>query len=298
VVIYVEPHSAIAAWIYYKLLWGKGRLFIHHHEYYEPGDYQRPGMNLPRLGARLEKQFLFSKAEWISQTNDDRLNLVKKNHPEILAKSWHIMPNYPPADWGKNSLIKTSKPGKDSPLKIVYVGSASFDDTYIEDIISWVASQADAVALHVCGYNVTDDVWTWLEGQDFPNVSHDRNGFTYDELPGLLRAFDVGLVLYKGNTTNFIYNVPNKVFEYLRCGLEIWYPKEMKGIDNFNAGRELPLRRIDFSKLSKLKPVITQKGHPELDCSEFAAEQAFVPLLEHLGLDAPLNLQAHEVSDL
>lgn len=280
--VYVEPHSALGAWIYFKLLGGRSRLFIHHHEYYEPGDYLRPGMRLPRLGWHCERRYLFRRAEWISQTNSDRLRLIKNDHSDVPAGTWRVLPNYPPASWAPPPVArKVAK--EQTPQRLIYVGSASFADTYIEEIVRWVAANPGRVELHICGYNVASEVWEWLERECYANVSHDRAGFEYHELPDLLRNFDVGLVLYKGNTTNFIYNVPNKVFEYLRCGLEVWYPREMLGLGNFARQHAVALREFSFFELDTINPEqLEPRLQSTFDLSEFTAESAFAPLLKKL----------------
>ena len=283
-ILYVEPHSAIAAWIYYNVLRGTARLFIHHHEYYEPQDYHRPGMRLPRLGSRLERGDLFHRAQWISQTNEDRLRLAKDDHPDVPAGTWRMLPNYPPEAWTPPP-AGTRKVASHSPLRLIYVGSASFADTYIEEIARWVAAHPGSLELHVCGYNVARDVWDWLDKEKFANVSHDSAGYAHDELPGILKQFDIGLVLYKGNTTNFIYNVPNKVFEYLRCGLEVWYPVEMAGMRNFRLRHSAPLRELNFAALNEVQHLLDQPSDQvSFDTSEFTAERAFLPVFEMLGI--------------
>jgi len=284
-IIYIEPHSAIAAWLYYRLFRGKARLFIHHHEYYAPVDYNRPGMRIPRLGFRLEKSDLFQRAEWISQTNEDRLRLVRGDNPEVAEKVWHILPNFPPEGWA--GIPAPNQPGSGkSGIRLIYVGSASFEDTYIKEIVSWAASHPEEVELHICGYNVAREVWEWLEQEQFSNVSFDSSGYRYEELPEILSAFDVGLVLYKGNTSNFVYNVPNKVFEYLACGLEVWYPSEMLSIRKFQQDNPAPLRELRFPELEDLQlGTIQSKGLDVNTCVQFTAERAFAPLFDALGVD-------------
>ena len=283
-VIYVEPHSALAAWLYYRVLFGKARLFIHHHEYYAPGDYLRPGMRLPRLCSRLESSFLFSRATWISQTNADRLRLAKSHHPEIAEAVWQLLPNYPPARWRERVKAK-SRNRQGVPLRLIYVGSASFQDTYVEEIVRWTASHRGTVELHICGYNVAENVWQWLETEPFANVTFDATGFAYDELPDILAGFDVGLVLYKGNTENFIYNVPNKVFEYRVCGLDVWYPREMTGMRHLHKEQPGKLVELDFADLSRVHPEdleTERSGLPET--MHFCADEALAPLFAQLGV--------------
>ncbi len=288
IILYVEPHSAIATWIYFKVLRGKARLFIHHHEYYEPKDYERPGMRLPWLGSWLEKRDLFRRAEWVSQTNEDRLRLAKRDHPEVADSSWRMLPNYPPAEWGSAKSENQTKRGQtkhELPLRLVYIGAASFEDTHIREIVEWAAQFPESVILHICGYNVAEEVWQWLENKDFANVTYDSSGYSYDQLPEILRGFDIGLVLYKGNTTNFIYNVPNKVFEYLRCGLEVWYPGEMVSMHNFAGSSGATLRELQFKDLSDLEPghLLSSSSKP-VDATEYTAERAFSTLFEQFDM--------------
>lgn len=283
-VIYVEPHAALAAYIYFRLMFGKARLFIHHHEYYGPGDYLRSGMRLPRLGSRLEASFLFPRATWISQTNADRLRLTMARHPEIDEKVWHVLPNYPPAGWIQRAKA-VSRTRQGAKLRLIYVGSASFQDTYIGEIVRWAACHQNMIELHVCGYNVAENVWNWFKAEEFSNVTFDAAGYAYDGLPDILDGFDVGLVLYKGNTQNFVYNVPNKVFEYLACGLEVWYPKEMTGMRHFHEETLTRLREVDFADLGQLHPQDLQVERVDSTCMKsYSAEEALDPLLEQLGV--------------
>ena len=55
----------------------------------------------------------------------------------------------------------------------------------------------------------------------------------YFDLPKFLINYDYGVVLYKGHIPNYIYNVPNKVFEYLSCGLNVLYSNKLLSINNF-----------------------------------------------------------------
>ena len=43
----------------------------------------------------------------------------------------------------------------------------------------------------------------------------------------------MGLTLYKGHIPNYVYNVPNKVMEYLVCGLPVAYSKELISTQKF-----------------------------------------------------------------
>ena len=43
-IMYIEPHSALPAYLYKRFFRPKAGLFIHHHEYYSPDEFNGPGM--------------------------------------------------------------------------------------------------------------------------------------------------------------------------------------------------------------------------------------------------------------
>jgi hypothetical protein len=144
-----------------------------------------------------------------------------------------------------------------------------------------VAARPDQVSLHLCGHNVRPDVWEWIESLKAPHISTQPAGCDYDALPDLLTQFDVALVLYKGNTLNFVHNVPNKAIEALACGLEVWYPPEMEGMIRFHGNFPgLPLRVVDFRRMEDFLPMPLERF--DIDPTAFSAEQAGEPLLQAL----------------
>lgn len=283
----VEPHSALAAWIYYRVLRGSAPLFIHHHEYYAPEDFAAPGMRLLRSTLRLERDDLFPRAAWVSQTNDERLALLKLWNPTIRENAASVFPNYPPRDWiARANAVAAAKP--DARTRFVYLGSASFEDTFIREICLWAAARPDTVSLHICGNNIREDVWDWIHSLSSANITTEPAGVAYEQLPTLLRHFDAGLVLYRGNTLNFIHNVPNKAIEYLACGLHVWYPRQMTALRNFHRRHPyLHLEEIDFENLA---PMMDLSVPVRDDASEFPfdAESTAGPLLARMeSLAAP-----------
>ncbi len=282
VIMSVEPHSALAVWIYYFILRGKARLFVHHHEYYAPEDFRRNGMRLLRVVGKMERRDLFQRAEWVSQTNRERMRLLREWNPQIRGETAKIFPNYPLGEWSENSDAVVKERLGMRPLRLIYVGSASFEDTFIREVVEWVGRREGEVSLHICGNNIHSDVWEWLRERAFANVTLEPEGRDYRELPSLLGKSDVGLVLYKGKTLNFVYNVPNKAIEYLSCGLEVWYPPEMDGMTIFHREHsESELRMIDFTNLPNGVP----ERAAEPDCRQwrdFTCEAAMEPLFAQM----------------
>ena len=278
VVMMVEPHSSLAVWLYYRLFRGSARLFIHHHEYYAPEDFNAPGMRLLRSTLGLERNYLFPRAEWVSQTNSGRLDLLQSWNRQIQPGAARVFPNYPPREWvtAANAVVTGNRSG---PTRFVYVGSASFEDTYIREVCEWAAAQPETVSLHVVGHNVRKTVWESIQSLGAANITSDPAGVAYDELPSLLRHFDVGLVLYRGNTLNFVHIVPNKAIEYLACGLEVWYPGRMHGLRNFHRDHpDLRLKEMNFQNLEPYAEA-PEAGNARAGEFEFIAETAAEPLL-------------------
>lgn len=248
VIIAVEPNSMPALSFYYSLLRGSAPLFIHFHEYYAPEDYSNPGMRLLRAAQRIDNDALLERAVWVSQTNEDRLRMMFETHPRLRKESGRVLPNLPPAEWVKRAQYPATNDA--GVTRMVYVGSASLEDTFIRELAVWVSDHRADYSLHVAGNNITEGVWEMLESLDAPNITTNPRGCSYAELPDLLTGFDIGLILYRGNTLNFQYNVPNKAIEYLAAGLEVWYPPEMKSMQKLSdKAPEFRLRRVDFRRL-------------------------------------------------
>ena len=377
IVLYTEPHSAFAAFVYFRVFRGSGRLFVHHHEYYEPCDYKAKGNRLTRLNHFFEKRFLFSRAEWISQTNDRRLALFHADHPSINPAKLRVMANFPPASWrgrsklavGSWQLIEEASdekrekgvaphPNHTSPvggpargIRLVYVGSVSLHDTFIGPLVEWIlAREDDAVTLDVFAYNADEKTkeflreagggrreaggeleqaggWRLEAGGELeqaggwrleaggcrlqtsgsglpapesplpspdsglptpssgltppasrlkpaPRVRYFEQGVEYDRLPEVLANYDVGVILYRCNTTNYKFNASNKLFEYLACGLEVWFPPQMLGVkpyardDAFPRVMEVDYEKLDTVDLEKMRDTQGLPDAPPPPCCE------------------------------
>jgi hypothetical protein len=287
VVLYYEPHSALAAFLYYRWFKGTARLFIHHHEYYAPDDYRKRGNRLTRLNHYFERRYLLLRADWVSQTNSDRLCFFQADHPEIASNKFHVLPNYPPQHWmvesnqsvGRNtdqqptncpeingacsqpaiiksSMSETCPPQRASerPVRLVYVGSVSLHDTFIGPLVEWLqANPTMRIQLDVFAYNTDPTTREFLRKADGEIVRFHDCGVDYDELPVLLRQFDVGVILYRCRTVNYQYNASNKLFEYLMCGLDVWYPPTMIGVKAYARDDVWPrVIEVDFEDMDNL----------------------------------------------
>ncbi|HQX49780.1 MAG TPA: glycosyltransferase [Planctomycetaceae bacterium] len=255
VVMYFEPHSALAAFLFFWWFRGKARFFIHHHEYYTPGDYRQPGNRLTRLNHFFERRYLLPRADWISQTNSDRLRFFQADHPKVRPEQLHVFPNYPPASWGqREDHSNNGRADRARRLRLVYVGSVSLHDTFIGPLVEWLVSHPEfQIQLDVYAYNCDLRTAEFLRKARGDVVRFHEKGIGYDDLPDLLRKFDVGVILYRCNTVNFQYNASNKLFEYLTCGLDVWYPGTMLGVKPYATSDVFPrVVEVDFENMDAL----------------------------------------------
>ena len=223
VILYIEPHSAFPVFLS-RLFTRRPRIFIHYHEYHSPEEFQKPGMRMARWFHSLEKSRLYPVAQWISQTNESRMKLFHEGNPEIDVSKMAVLPNFPPASWwdGENRAWTLET----APLRLVYVGALSRVDTFIEEAVAWIKEMGPTEAtLDIYSYNLHGETRAWLNRVADDQIRFHDQGIAYDELPQVLRRFHVGLILYKGNTPNYVHNASNKLFEYLSCGLDVIYPK-------------------------------------------------------------------------
>lgn len=242
-IFYYESMSALVPSVLKKYFFRRIQLFIHYHEYMSEQDYQY--MYLSGLFHRLEKK-IYHSATWISQTNPERMQLFLQDIAMPELGNTFIYPNYPLKEWAK----ATFKEHINFPARLIYVGSfGSMETLYIKETLEWVKAQEGKITLDIYSFNIPGDVKAYVNDLNC-NWVRILAEVNYYQLPGIFANYDVGLILYKGTSKNFEYNAPNKLFEYLVCGLDVWYPATMKGVWMYDSPVDWPkVVRLDFEKL-------------------------------------------------
>lgn len=281
VLIYIDPHSATAAFLPLLLL-PKCRLVVHYHEYREPSHFRDRGNALARLGNLLEKWWLHRRAAWISHTNHDRIRLFLSDNPGVSPKKMHTVPNLPPSSWLSSADSQAQK--ESGPLRLVYIGAASLRDTYIQNLVLWFQNlPKNSVLLDLYINNSDPSTENFLNQQKTENLRVYMGGVPYYQLPKILPRYDVGLILYRCTTTNYIYNAPNKLFEYLTCGLSVVYPNQMLGVHPYARTNCQPwVKSVDFDHLSDIGlNELNSKHNPTTPWTE-TCNQALRPLIDFI----------------
>lgn len=258
IILYYETISSAPVYLYLKYFNRNVKVYVHYHEYYTKEQFLRTGMRLWKKYKTFEENYLLKKCKGISQTNVNRLNFFKKDFPFLSNKQCYVLPNYPPRNWKiKNkTLFKTNK------IKCVYVGSLSLKDLYLSEFINWINKYEGLISVDFYSFNFHKEVINFFKEVNKPWIKLYKDGINYYDIPNILKNYDVGLLLYKANTINYQYNETNKLYEYLSCGLNIWYSSTLILVDNFAKQETWKSRflRFDFKnnnlpKISKIEEI-------------------------------------------
>jgi hypothetical protein len=266
-VIYFESISAFPAFVYKKFINRRSRLFLHYHEYMTPQEYEH-GMRMVRAFHRLERR-LYGHASWVSHTNAGRMQRFVNDLNNIPVPNRNILPNYPPKSWQSGHKKSTGR-----PLKVVYIGSLSLDTMYTREFATWVVAQQGRVRWDIYSQNVVPEAAAFVQTLP-PHLVRLHPAVNYADIPDILKQYELGVILYTGHIPNWVDVAPNKLFEYLACGLDVWLPMNMTGSLAYVTSDTYPkVTAVDFSRLDRLDPdaVIDKTGltysQPAFYCEE------------------------------
>jgi hypothetical protein len=277
-VLYYETLSAFPVYLYKRFFNRSAKVFIHYHEYMSPAEYAK-GMTLVKWFYALEK-YLYRKAHWISHTNDRRLTLFCADNGLERTQRFHAVPNFPLQAWHRNRSGRL-----ENRLRIVYVGALNIQTMFVREFATWVANEPN-VEWDIFAHNPDEETITFLK--TFPKEKIKlKETVDYQSLPDILTRYHVGVILYKGHIPNFVYNAPNKFFEYVSCGLSVWFPSVMLGMQEYERLNSFPeVRALDFSNLGIIP--WPDDDNAKFETTHFTAERAFSEMVSQLST-ASLN---------
>jgi len=279
-VLYFESLSSWPALIYKKIMGERIKLLVHCHEYTDPG-IKSEETSLARQLHKAEKK-MYRRFSWISHTNPVRLQMFKDdNGLNKLPKSiFHVMPNYPSSSWMQK---ETNHCNKLKQKKLVFVGSLGYDNMYLQEVVDWVGKHPIEFSLDIYAYNIDAKAKVLLEKCGWSNIRF-CGGCDYYSLPEVLKEYDIGLVIYKPFSQNTIHAVSNKVFEYLACGLDVWFSEDMIYTFKYERKNVFPkVIAVNFKELNSFDYdlAISRKGL-EYGPGNFFYEEVYGELLNEL----------------
>jgi len=230
---------------------------LHFHEYISEPELNASSGYMKFL-FKLEDQLL--KNCTCSQTNEDRKRLFLKDKPFLKPAQVEVRPNMPPKSWW-HKFGQFKKPSSDGKIRLVHVGAFDDKTMYVKEILDWVQSNPNTLELTIISQQLDDATKALILSYNNPTIIL-KVPVNYFELPHELIKYDVGLVLYKGHIPNYIYNVPNKVHEYLACGLNVLVNHQLTTTVNMKNEKIIPFDLSNFNEQS----VKFLKNRLEKDC--------------------------------
>jgi len=273
--MYFESLSAFPVYLYKKYLNTSAHIYIHYHEYTTAEEYSRSSPI--RKYFHKKEKYLYRRATWISQTNEKRMEkFLADEDIQLNRHIHHFMPNYPLSSWSRPN--RSWESGK--TLKVVYVGySLTKEGSYLEEVVKFLKSSSIPIEINIYCIKANDYSRSFEEEEDNFKLSLHK-AVPYDQLAEILSQHHVGLILYKAKTPNYIFNAPNKLFEYLSCGLDVWYPKEMQGIHAHDSQEQPKVLRVDYNTLNfNLEDMLMTSSYKKK--IEYTAENIYVKLKDH-----------------
>jgi len=244
IVIYFETLSGLPALFYKKIKKKRVSLMCHYHEYTTTAEYKN-SMILNKWIHKIENRN-YDNYQWISHTNKERLSrfLTDINQQFIRKDIFKVMPNYPSKKWISNT---DEKKNKSVEPKFVFIGSLCLKNHYLKEMSEFVIK--NKIQFDIYSHNIKDDAINYIKNLQSPYVKF-CGIIDYTSIQNTLKDYNIGIVLYHPTTSNVKYSVPNKIFEYLSCGLDVWIPDNMEYALNYinpsNRPRIIP---INFNQL-------------------------------------------------
>lgn len=230
-------------------------IHIHYHEYTSFSEIEK-GSAYFKLLHRLEKKLWQKPNVMLSHTNEDRKRLFLEDYTFIDEEKVSFFPNYPPSSWYAEAKKKRKDKQVDEPIRLVHVGALGLESMYVKEIVDWVLDQKGRYELDFYLTSVSADTKVYLDNltSTHSNIRF-KHSVRYFDLLEVLMKYDVGLVLYRGHIPNYVYNVPNKVIEYLACGLQVWYSKKLVSTAKFVSTEKINgCLKVNFDDLNFFNP--------------------------------------------
>jgi len=244
IVLYFETLSALPAIMYKTIKKKKISLMCHYHEYTTTAEYEN-GMFLNKWIHKLEIRN-YQHYHWISHTNKERLSrfLIDINHLFIQKDIFKVMPNYPSKKWVSKTDEKIDSPLE---LKFVFIGSLCLKNHYLKEITEFVIK--NKIQFDIYSHNIKEDAIDYINNLQSSYVKY-CGIIDYNSIQNTLKEYNIGVVLYHPTTSNVKYSAPNKIFEYLSCGLDVLIPDNMEYAINYvNQSYRPRIIPINFNQL-------------------------------------------------
>jgi hypothetical protein len=240
-ILVFETLSLLPLWVVSKI-YNSDKCHIHFHEYISEPERFASSAYMKVL-FKLEDQLLNKYA--CSQTNVERKQMFLTDKPFLKSEMVEVRPNMPPKSWWKN-YGQFKKLCSDTKIRLAYVGACNMQTMYVKEVLDWVNSNRHNLELTIFSQELDKETENLILSYNCKSIKL-LQPVDYYDLPKELIKFDIGLVLYNGHIPNHVYSVPNKVYEYLSCGLQVIVDQKL--ITTVRLGIE-QIHIVDYTNLN------------------------------------------------
>jgi hypothetical protein len=210
-----ESLSVFPLWLLSKLK-SQMRAHIHFHEYISDFEREKSSLYMKSL-FMLENELLLKYT--CSHTNEDRKQLFLRDKLFLKEEQVQVRQYRPPNSWW-NQYGQFKQQNRDGKIRMVHLGACDNNTMYIKKVLDWVYRNQEILELAFISNQLDFETEKLIFSYSTSSIRVIKP-IDYYDLPKELIKYDIGLVLYKGHVPNYIYNIPNKVYEYLSCGLKV-----------------------------------------------------------------------------
>lgn len=258
VVVVYETLSIFPAYIFSKVF-KKKKIHVHYHEYMSIKEKKAASLYMKFL-LLCERNLL--KKVTCSQTNEDRKAMFLKDNTYLHTGNLEVYPNLPPKTWWRDyGQHKIAWQG--GKIKLVYVGVLDAETMYLKEVLQWVSQHPNELELTLFSQDVSLSARKLFSQFKSDNILL-KSALEYNTLPQELIKHDVGLVLYKGHIPNYVFNVPNKVYEYLSCGLKVIGDKALIMLGNSSLKGVYQIEFNNFKHFDICEAIEKNHGQSEI----------------------------------
>lgn len=187
------------------------------HEYFTcvPELVNRPMVQ--SVWKKLERFLLPKVSEWIT-VNDSIAALYKKEY----GKDFHVIRNVPTKRGVPTIAVKRSDWKIPEDKKVfLFQGAGINVDRGAEEAVEAISEMSDAVLLFIGGGDVTGSLKRVVDERKLSSKIFFIPKQPMDQLMAYTQLADFGLSLDKSNNLNYLYSLPNKLFDYIHAGLPV-----------------------------------------------------------------------------
>lgn len=181
------------------------------------------GIKIPRIGRIMEK-ICIKSIDGVVAISNDYVDAIKSMFPNSLVS---VVPNFPSNEGYdlEGIFSKIQSTHLNSNINLVYIGSLNHnydrDIDLLLHIASDVLSRYQNTQFFIGGQTASTYLVAQFEylSRQYPDRFHYLGYISRSEVISVTQAAHIGFFLLKPDTSYWVKCSPNKVFEYLRCGV-------------------------------------------------------------------------------